>query len=132
MNDVSVWKYCVVTFSNDSKGLEDSCGIATEILQTGVWFMQNKDQFIEEVEDHLGNLVYIINIPKKFHDHPEVIKSKEQELDKWVQYKAFEEVDLDDQYVLGSRWVVGEKQDGRIKSRFVVKGNEERGDPRSD
>ena len=34
--------------------------------------------------------------------------------------------------MLGSRWVVVEKSDGTVKSRFVVKGNEERGDPRSD
>ena len=85
---------------------------------------------MEEVEAE--NLVYVLNIPKRYHDDQEVVDSKAKELDKWIKYEAFKEVDLDEQHVLGSRWVVVEKPDGTVKSRFVVKGNEERGDPRSD
>ena len=91
--------------------------------------MQNKNEMFDEVEPDSQNLVYVLNIPKKYHDDLEVIESKDKELKKWVKYKAYKEVD---QHILGSRWVVVEKSDGTVKSRFVVKGNEERGDPRSD
>ena len=41
------------------------------------------------------------------------------------------EVDETGQFVLGSRYVIEDKN-GNVKARFVAKGNEERGDPRSD
>ena len=59
------------------------------------------------------------------------MKAKEDELEKWNRYDAYEEVDLDDQNVIGSRWVVQERQ-GKVKARFVVKGCQEAYDPRSD
>ena len=37
----------------------------------------------------------------------------------------YEEVDLDNQHVLGTRYVLTEKPDGTIKARFVVKGFQE-------
>ena len=127
-----MWKYSKVEFSDDSKDLENPCGVVTEILYTGVQLLKNKEPFMNDIEPQSDNLVYVVNIPKKYHNDPEVMESKAAELDKWVKYNAFEEIDLEDQHVLGSRWVVVEKLDGKVKSRFVVKGNEERGDPRSD
>ena len=97
-----------------------------------MWFLQHKNDPFNKVGPDSDNLTYVLNIPKKYHDDPEVVESKAKELEKWETYKAFEEVDLTNQHVLGSRWVVVKKLDGRVKSRFVVKGNEERGDPRSD
>ena len=46
-------------------------------------------------------------------------------------YDAYEEVDSNDHHILGSRWVVQEKN-GKVKARFVVKGCQEKIDPRSD
>ena len=132
VQDISDWKYCQVEFDDASKTYDDSCGVATEILHTGVWYLQNQNYLVDEDKFGLDNLTYVLNILKKYHDDPEVIESKAKELEKWEMYKAFKEVDLTNQHVLGSRWVVVEKPDGRVKSRFVVKGNEERGDPRSD
>ena len=97
------------------------------MLHTGVWFLQNKE-LIEE--DEISE-VYHTKIPLKYHNAPEVLKAKEDELEKWSKYNAYEEVDDNGQYVLGSRYVVEDKN-GKVKARFVVKGNEERGDPRSD
>ena len=49
-----------------------------------------------------------------------------------MKYEAFEVVDEhEDQHVLGSRWVVQDRN-GKIKARFVVKGCQEKSDPRSD
>ena len=75
--------------------------------------------------------VFVVNIPEKYHNNEEVIEAKQKELEKWNKYEAYEEVDFDDQFVLGSRWVVVEKN-GVPKARFVVKGCHERGNPRSD
>ena len=129
-----IFEYCNLEFENASKNSEDNCRIATEILYTGVWFLQNKKELMNEAEAEAEkeNLVYVLNSPKKYHDDQEVVDSQAKELDKWIKYEAFKEVDLDEQHVLGYRWVVVEKPDGTLKSRFVVKGNEERGDPRSD
>ena len=71
------------------------------------------------------------NIPEKYHDDPEIIKAKHDELAKWDKYDAFEEIDYDGQHVLGSRWVVNDRN-GKFKARFVVKGCQEKTDPRSD
>ena len=46
-------------------------------------------------------------------------------------YHTYDEVDIDEHHVLGSRWVVQEKN-GKVKARFVVKGCQEKLDPRSD
>ena len=88
--------------------------------------MINLDKIEHDVKE-----VFVTNIPTKYHNDEEVIEAKEKELDKWKKYGAYEEVDLEDQFVLGSRWVVQEKGDN-VKARFVVKGCHERGNPRSD
>ena len=87
--------------------------MVTEVLLTGVRFLQNKNELMSEAEHETviqENLVYVLNIPKKYHDKPEVVDSKAKELDKWIKYKAFKQVDLEEQHVLGSRWVVVENQ----------------------
>ena len=94
-----------------------------------MWFLQNKE-FVEE-ENQEYSEVYHAKIPWKYHKHPEVVKAKADELEKWEKYNAYEEVEYSGQHVLGSRYVVEDKN-GKVKARFVVKGNEERGDPRSD
>ena len=79
--DISEWKYCKVEFANASKNYDDSCGIATEILYTGVWFLQHKTDSFNEVGPDSDNLTYVLNIPKKYHDDQEVVESKAKELE---------------------------------------------------
>ena len=79
-----------------------------------------------------ANEVYVVEIPRKYHDHPDVIESKKVELQRWKDYDAFEEVDIDGQHVISTRWVVVEKDGGKVKSRLVVRGFEEREVPQSD
>ena len=130
VKDIFCWKYCTVDFEKDTKEPGDTSNVITEVLHTGVWFLKHKD--LENIEENVDTKeVFVTNIPAKYHDHKDVIEAKEKELDKWDKYEAYEEVDLEDQFVLGSRWVVQEKGDG-VKARFVVKGCHERGSPRSD
>ena len=126
VKDISCWNYCKVEFAHDSKTVEETGNTVTEILYTGVWFLQNKESLEEEAES-----VYHTKIPLKYHNEPEVVEAKAAELDKWIKYNAYEVVDHVNQHVLGSRYVIEDKN-GKVKARFVVKGNEERGDPRSD
>ena len=60
-----------------------------------------------------------MEIPKKFHDHPEVLSAKSLELARWKEFDAYEEVAIEDQHVISTRWVVTEKEDGKVKSRLV-------------
>ena len=73
-----------------------------------------------------------MEIPKKYHDHPDVLAAKQLELDRWKEFDAFEEVSIGDHHVITTRWVVTEKDDGRVKSRLVVRGFEEETVPQSD
>ena len=116
-NEAIEWKYCRVDFTEDTKDSDDESKVTTEVLYT---------------ENDSPMAIYVTNIPEKEHHRPEVIEAKRDELDKWVKYEAFEVVDEhEDQHVLGSRWVVQDRN-GKIKARFVVKGCQEKSDPRSD
>ena len=134
VKDVVCWKYCGVNFDKESKDDADTSRVVTEILYAGVSLLKNKDNLANvEANDDLieTNTVFVTMIPEKYHNDPDIIKAKEDELDKWEQYDAFEEVEFNNQHVLGSRWVVQDKN-GKCKARFVVKGCQERTDPRSD
>ena len=70
---------------------------------------------------------------KETEDNSEKVReAKEKELENFDKYKAFEEVQDDGQEVLGTRFVLTEKPDGRIKARFVTKGFQEEFSPPSD
>ena len=126
LRDVATWKYCDVQFNKETvKDSERESKVTTEILCAGVSSlkkMKNSD---------LTKDVYVTNIPMRYHDEERVIVAKNDELEKWDRYNAFEEVDFDGQNVIGSRWVVQERQ-GKVKARFVVKGCQEACDPRLD
>ena len=63
---------------------------------------------------------------------PEIVIAKKNELE-MEYYEAYEEVDMNNQHVLGSRSLVVVEKNDKIKARFVLKGFKERGgDPRSD
>ena len=82
-----------------------------------------------EIEIDDCNEVCVTNILLKYHNDPAIVEAKNKELEKWTKYDAYEEVEFKGQHVLGSRWVVVEKNDVP-KARFVVKGCEEKTDPR--
>ena len=127
IKDVITWKYCDVSFSEETKAKDDESRVTTEILYTGVLSMKTQDMKNIEVPQD----VFVTNIPEKYHNEPDVLKAKHDELEKWDNYGAFEEVELDGQHVLGSRWVVQDRH-GKVKARFVVKGCQEKSEPRSD
>ena len=77
-------------------------------------------------EDETSNIMTVSN-PKQ-----EVIDlAKEEELQKWKDYEAFEEINeqanLD---VLSSRWVITQRGD-KIKARLVVRGFQENENPQA-
>ena len=125
VNDISCWKYCKVDFTDEPETLENSQPV-TEQLPTGVWYLHNKDVLEYENMDEANgdgattSDVFVINIPQKYHDHPDIIEAKSKELEKWKTYDAYVEVNRNDKHILGSRWVVQEKN-GKPKARFVVK-----------
>ena len=92
--EIECWKYCTVGFTDDSKHseIEDVSKIVTEILYTGVSLLKSKDNLenLEEGNSFKVDTVYVTNIPEKYHSDPKVIKAKEEELDKWDNYDAFE------------------------------------------
>ena len=103
---------------------------------TGVWFLKNKDLIdYEKLEnDYIENIneVHVTTVPARFHNDPEVIKAKEEELNKWKQFDAYEEVlETEDMSVLSASWVVVEKND-TVKARLCVRGFEEEVYPQSD
>ena len=60
-----------------------------------------------------------------------IIKAKEEELQKWEKYEAYESVDFENQPTISCKWVVTEKG-GRVKARLCVRGFEEERPPQSD
>ena len=79
----------------------------------------------------------VTEVPKRFHNTPEVIESKQREYNNFLKFNAFEEIEDVGQSRIGSRWVVTEKEthDGmktKTKSRLVVRGFQEEEQPRSD
>ena len=81
--------------------------------------------------------VMVTEIPKRLHKSPEVIATKEAEMEKFIRFEVFQEVEDIGQPQISSRWVVTEKQDhDRMKvktiARLVVRGFQVAEDPRSD
>ena len=129
VNDIISWKYRHIEFDDSANG-EFKSTARSENLTMGVWLLQNQDAMTND--ENGANDVYAVEIPKRFHEYPEVKAAKEAELQKWQQYGAYEEVLKDDQDVISMRWVVTEKDEGQVKARLVVRGFEEREAPQSD
>ena len=104
----------------------------SEKLHTGIWFLQNKNYLNFNEEKPEVNKVFAVEIPNKYHNHADIVNAKKDELNKWKEYEAFEEIDLIDQHVISTRWVVTEKSNDKIKARLVVRGFEEQVAPQSD
>ena len=125
-----------VTFSEDTKKSEEGDvhdkNEPKENESTGVWFLKNKDHINEEILEKEAHEVFATEVPTKFHAEPEVIAAKEAELDRWKEYKAYEEIEFDNQHILTTRWVITEKDGGKIKGRLCVRGFQEKIYPQSD
>ena len=80
---------------------------------------------------------FVVELPVKFHNIPEVLQAKEKELNNLLEYETFEEVDDIGQETIGSRWVVTKKEahDGQksdYKARLVARGFQENTKPQAD
>ena len=129
LTDVDTWKYRKVNFKGVEETTNDEKSTArTDPTPTGVWLLQHR----EGINSSDAIDVYPVEIPKKYHDHPDVVASKDVELARWKEYDAFEEVPIGNHPVISTRWVVNEKDDGKVKSRLVVRGFEEECVPQSD
>ena len=126
----------VVRFVKTTKDTHDSktsSKLPIENESTGVWFLQNKDFIDEEQLEVDFNDVLVTQIPVKFHTDPAVVQAKADELEKWKKFEAYEEVEMEDQHILSTRWVVVQKDETRkIKARLCVRGFEEFVHPQSD
>ena len=76
------------------------------------------------------NEVLVTEVPRKYHNSPEVIQAKELEFKNFQKFKAFDEVEDVGQRRITSRWVVTQKEEhdgmkSKIKSRLVVRGFQE-------
>ena len=71
--------------------------------------------------------IYVVEVPRKEHNTPEVIEAKAKEIKNLKDFNTFEEVEDEGQKTVGSRWVVTKKEnhDGQktaCKARIVAKG----------
>ena len=77
--------------------------------------------------------IFSAEVNKKYHNHPQIIEAKREELSRWKEYDTVKQVShVSDMQVLSSRWVVTEKDGGAYKARLVVRGFEEDIYPQSD
>ena len=125
--EIEKWKYKKICFDGETE-VEKSTAKSEEAF-TGVWFLQHKE-VINVTES--TNEVFAVEIPKKYHNHEDIIAAKKVELVRWEQYDAYESLELKDQHIISTRWVITEKDNGKIKARLVVRGFEEMITPQSD
>ena len=81
--------------------------------------------------------IYVVEVPSKDHNTPEVIEAKEKEIKNLKDFDTFEEIEDEGQKTVGSRWVVTKKEnhDGQktaCKARIVAKGFHEEEKPQAD
>ena len=75
--------------------------------------------------------VFVVELPVSEHDCPEVIETKEREIQNLQDYESFEEVTDYGQETIRSRWVITrkEKHDGqktKFKARLMTQGFQEK------
>ena len=57
------------------------------------------------------NEILVTEVPRKYHNSPEVIQAKELEFNNFQKFEAFDEVEDVGQRRITSRWVVTQKED---------------------
>ena len=67
----------------------------------------------------------VTEIPRKFHNTPEVLQAKKDEINNFQKFDAYKEVEDGGQKKITSRWIVKEDHNGmktKVKARLVVQG----------
>ena len=135
VKDITNWMYTGekgVTFDDTAKENDDDNVKVTEDEYTGIWFLENNKNLNHvELDKDEATEVFVTQIPNQYHSDPLIIKAKEDELQKWEKYDAYETVDFENQPTISCKWVVTEKG-GRVKARLCVRGFEEERPPQSD
>ena len=126
VKEVDNWKVLKnETFSKDTKKTKST--VSEDNEEIGLNYMKNVFAVTNSpsrLENE--NEIFVTQISKKFHDHPQIIEAKKEELRRWQEYGAVEQVNQGmEMNVLSSRWVVSEKGDDEVKARLVVRGFEE-------
>ena len=80
---------------------------------------------------------FVVEVPVKEHQRPEVIAAKEKEMQNLKNYDVFEKVKDEGQITIGTRWVITKKEahDGqktKYKGRLVARGFQEKEKIQSD
>ena len=117
----------------DNTTKEDSSmkGGMKENDHLGVYFLMNKDNIENEDYEEVNDSFPVL-IPAKYHNHPDIVKAKNEELEKWEKYEVFIEVDETEAInPITTIWVITKKGDTE-KARLCVRGFEEEIYPRSD
>ena len=100
----------------------------------GVYFLTNFGEIDKERFEDENEIMesFPVLIPAKHHDHPDIVKAKKDELEKWKKYEAYVEVNESEATnPITTRWVITDKGDTE-KARLCVRGFEEEIYPRSD
>ena len=92
---------------------------------------ETNDQCENNVDVDSFESVFVTVIPTKEHNSKECLRAKEDELEKWNTFSAYEEVDENGQDVISCRWVLVRKEDN-VKARLCVRGFQENSKPQSD
>jgi hypothetical protein len=96
------------------------------------WLTSENSKCFNEAET-----IFVVEVPVKYHKHPDIIKAKETEIQNLKDFDTFEEVEDIGQLKVRSRWVITgkEKHDGQkkqFKARLVAKGFQEEVKPQAD
>ena len=102
------------------------------LTENEAFHTKSKMRFQEVFDERKKNLVWRerINIDSAFYNEvretpnnkEDIRKAKERELENLTYFQVYDEVEKEDQHVLGTRYVVTQKPDGSDKARFIVKG----------
>ena len=96
---------------------------------------EDDDKFLKRVEEVVN--VLSTEIKTSEQGTPEVMEAKNRELENYVKFQAFEEVEDEGQPRITTRWVVTQKEDHdgmkvKIKARLCMRGFQEEAEPQSD
>ena len=152
LTEVETWKYKNILFaeearSNEREDANEMRGKEAEMEAKGVshMFYTNRFGFDDEdlsEDDFLKNVERVVTVlatevKKSEHNSPEVIDAKNRELENYVKFDAFEEVEDEGQTRITTRWVVTRKEDHdgmkvKTKARLCMRGFQEEVNPQSD
>ena len=68
----------------------------------------------------------VVIIPRYLHDNPECIEAKNKELQNWIDFGVYQEVEDVGQRTINTSWVLVRKSSG-VKARLCVRGDQEPG-----